>query len=281
MRSLLTHTRRLGRSLLLFLPIAFTFARTASADPPVVESDVVLAAKVSAAIAANPDLAGLNLTVDVVNRAAEIGGPVPDAAAVPKIEAAARTVPGVLSVRVTGWVTGAEDPLTAAVRKELAGPPAPATAKPALPTLVLVPRPDPATTTPPSALPRPAAAEPADGSVTAQRIPAAVANGFLLAPVGPNGVDPSAAPAPYGAIVYPTIPPQGVPVGTLTSGGTAVAIDAARTADPRFARLGVELRGGTAVISGLSVRLADAWDFAAAVRKVPGVERVVVGSVSR
>lgn len=248
------------RHLLIALTI-LTFARTASADPPSVESDVVLAAKVSAAIAANPDLAGLSLTVDVVNRAAEVGGPVPDLGAIPKIETAAKTVAGLLSVRVTGWVTAGEDPLKAAVRKELA-------ATPGLPSLVLVPRPESAPTTPRSALPR--AAEKPDAAVTAQRIPAA--NGFLLAPVGPTGADPQAPPA----ALYPTIPPPAVPVvpvGTLTSGGTAAGIDAARAADPRFARLTVDLRGGTAVIAGRSV---DAWDFAAAVRKVPGVERVVV-----
>lgn len=268
MTLLLKHTRRHGRLLLLFLLAAFTFARTASADPPTVESDVVLAAKVSRAIAANPDLAGLNLTVDVVNRAAEIGGPVPDAAAVPKIEAAAKTVPGVLSVRVTGWIAAPTDPLAEAVRKELAGPPAPAPAKPGLPSLVLVPRPEPAPTTPPTALPRPAALDEPNGAVTAQRIPAPVVSGFLLAPVASNGSD---LVTPVGTVATPTLPPQGVPVGTLTSGSTMAGIDAARTADPRFARLTVELRGGTAVVSG-----PGAWDFAAAVRKVPGVERVVV-----
>jgi hypothetical protein len=40
------------------------------------------------------------------------------------------------------------------------------------------------------------------------------------------------------------------------------------------------VKDGTATIGGRAKGHADAWDFAAHVRKLPGVERVIVGTVN-
>ena len=55
---------------------------------------------------------------------------------------------------------------------------------------------------------------------------------------------------------------------------TAAAL---RKADPRFARLTVELKpDGGLFVSGWSAKPSDVWDFATELRKVPGVVRVTV-----
>jgi hypothetical protein len=53
-----------------------------------------------------------------------------------------------------------------------------------------------------------------------------------------------------------------------------------RGANPKFSSLTVELRDGTLVIGGTAARAADAWEFAQALRRVPGVVRVAVGPVT-
>jgi hypothetical protein len=49
--------------------------------------------------------------------------------------------------------------------------------------------------------------------------------------------------------------------------------------DPRFARLTVEVRNGTAVIAGRARTHEAAWELAEEVRTWAGVERVAVGRV--
>ncbi|MFY7951584.1 MAG: hypothetical protein ACOVT5_03670, partial [Armatimonadaceae bacterium] len=49
--------------------------------------------------------------------------------------------------------------------------------------------------------------------------------------------------------------------------------------DPRYARLTVDVRGGTAVIGGQAKAHSAAWELAEQVRTWPAVERVVVGRV--
>ena len=105
---------------------------TAWADPPAVpppspaqaaDADAILAVKVTGALAADPALAGLSLTVDVMNRVAVVGGPVPDADTLPKIRAALATVPGLAMVKVSGWVAAPADPLAHRVGELLRKPP--------------------------------------------------------------------------------------------------------------------------------------------------------------
>jgi len=57
------------------------------------------------------------------------------------------------------------------------------------------------------------------------------------------------------------------------------AAEAARKADARFANLTVSFANGTLVIAGTAARVADAWDLAQELRRIPGVPRVALGSV--
>lgn len=256
MRALTAPARRHGLSILLGLLVA-----PAAAAPPAADSDPTLERRVRSALAADRELAGLVMMVSVVDRIAVVGGPVPDAAAAARVESAVRAVPGLADVRVECWVPAAgAEPLRKLVadrlrdeRPPLALDPRPAPS-PAPPLLALAPR--------PPEEPRPA------GTVTVQRIaaPAGLA-GLLLDPVTAGGVLP---------MPTPTIPAQAVPVAGPAS---VPAVPAALRRDPRFAGLTVEWRSGVAVIAGRAARHADAWAFADAVRRLPGVGRVVVGDV--
>jgi hypothetical protein len=134
------------------------------------------------------------------------------------------------------------------------------------------------------------------GKVTTARVadPGPTA-GFLLAPEPRDGrgsfgggyapprasvapAEPIDPPAPaYQPIPAPAVPTR--PVSEVRQPRERDPIAAARASDPRFAGLAVRFEGRTAVVSGRAARPADAWDFADAIRDVPGVARVVVGSV--
>ena len=87
---------------------------------------------------------------------------------------------------------------------------------------------------------------------------------------------PIASPAPTPAL--PTAP--GALTGTTTTAKPTdlkAAVAAIRKNDARFARLLVELKpDGGLFISGWSAKASDAWDFAAELRRIPGVSRVAV-----
>jgi hypothetical protein len=246
------------------LSIALVLLATpALAAPPAAVTDPVLEQRARAALTADRELTGLALMVSVVDRIAVVGGPVPDAAATARVEATVRSVPGLADVRVECWVPGGgEDPLRKLVTDRLRGD--------ARPPLALTPRPTADPDPPLLALaPRPTVEPlPTTGKVTVQRIaaPSAMAE-LLLAPVAAGGVLPMPAA---------TIPPQALPAAGPASVPTVLA---ALKRDPRFAGLTIEWRSGWAVIAGRAARDADAWAFADAVRKLPGVGGVVVGAV--
>jgi hypothetical protein len=256
------------------IALALLFAPAAAAGPPAAaDRDPALEVRARAALAADPELAGLPLMVSVVDRIAVVGGPVPGADLIDRIEAAVRRATGLSDVRVTCWVPATDDPLRRMVGDRLKG----AGSLP-VPPLALAPRPDPTPSPAPllALAPRPAEERTAADTVTVQRItaPPALA-GVLLDPVAPGGVLPM--PSPAGS--YPTIPSPAVPAAPVSGPGAVPAVLAALKQDPRFAGLTVELRSGAAVIGGRAGRHADAWEFASAVRKLPGVERVIVGDV--
>lgn len=235
------------------------------------DSDPLLTAKVRAALAAEPDLAGLNLLVSVTDRVAVVGGPVPDEALPARVEQVLRTVPGLAEVKVSCWVTPADDPLKDLVGKRLhAKAPPPAPAEPFTPPPLGIRNPAP---TPVATLPRTdeAKARPT-GTVTVQRV---VPFAFLLEPVTSTGaaITPLPMPAPTG---YPTIPPTTLPVDPAA---LDPLLAEARAKEPRFAGLVVSVKGGTAVISGRAASDRDAWEFARLVRRAGGVDRVVVDRV--
>lgn len=232
---------------LLAVAILVVTGTVAAADPfAAPDSDAVLTVKVRGALAADKELAGLNLLVSVADRVAVVGGGVPDKELTDRVEKAARSVKGLKEVKVECWVASVDDPLTKLVGDRLKDPLPVAPTKPRLPPVLSLTPPD----------------RRSDGTVTAQRIPATPA-GFLLDP------RPAVSELPY-----PTIAPPAVPTTPVDPIATAKA------REPRFATLTVELKDGTATIGGRAKSQSDAWDFAAHVRKLPGVERVVVGNVN-
>ena len=237
----------------------------------------MLGLKASAALASDPELAGLNLTIDVLNRVAVVGGEVPDESVVPKVRAILRKVPGLVDVKVSGWVPAQSDPLSDLVGEKLRGESKPQVAmKPApsnLPLLVVQPRADqvpqrplipPLLVLPQSncveivAQPKPQ--PPKDdqripGTVTVQRFSPATQSQWLMEPIAPS------------------LPM----VSSKTSLETSVA--ELRTSAERFAGLTIEFRSRVVVIGGQARVHEDVWDFASQLRKVPGVEKVIIGSV--
>ncbi|MBA4063364.1 MAG: hypothetical protein C0501_06560 [Isosphaera sp.] len=236
-------------------------ADPAAAPPAEVRvSDVVLARAALAALDADPDLAGVTVVVSVVDRVAVVGGPVATARQARRAEEVVRAVPGVAGVRNACFVTPGPDPLLRAVAGQL--------------TTVLPPRPvmfdlpGPLTGALPTPLPAPMAVDP--GAKTTVALRPAGEPGVLGAPVGPGGPRRPGDPAPA------------VAPGVLTAAGDGVpaAVAEVRRADPRFARLTAEFRDGTVVVGGSAPAAADAWDFAAKLRTIPGVTRVAVGVVN-
>ena len=263
MRALPARYRRHGLSVFLGLLVVTGL----SAAPPAAATDPALEQRTRSALAADRELAGLALTVSVVDRIAVVGGPVPDAATANRVETSVRAVPGLADVRVECWVPGGgEDPLRRLVADRLRGSDRP--------PLVLAPGPTPE---PPPvlalALAPPAREQPRPrDTVTVQRIAAPALADLLQAPVPRGG-----GPPPAGASA--TIPPTAVPVAPVAGAGSVPAVLAALRRDPRFAGLTVEWRSGAAVIGGRAARDADPWAFAEALRKLPGVGLVVVGTV--
>lgn len=267
------------------LPPAAPVAPPAAVAKPVAISDVALARTVLAAIDADPVLKDVNLIVSVVDRGAVIGGPVTTDDVKRRAEAVVRRVPGVESVKNVCFVQADPDPLLRAVAERMK-PGARPTAVAALPGVSVPPAaPDgfiqPVPPQPPSDL---LASAGAPGTVVAQ-LPTVPPVGVLGAPVAPAGpgavaqvqpLPPVASPAPAPAL--PTSP--GALTGSAAPARPAdvrAAVVAARKADTRFARLLVELKpDGGLFVTGWSATATDAWDFAAELRKVPGVVRVAV-----
>lgn len=260
---------------------AATAAHMFAADPlppaaPVAKavslSDVALARSVLAAFDADPVLKDVQILVSVVDRGAVIGGPVASEEIRKRAEAVVRAVPGVESVKNTCFVEAEPDPLLRAVAGQMKPGNRPTSA--ALPGVT----PPPAAAdgyipkVPPQASTELAALPPSK-TVVAQH------PSVLGAPV--NVLGAPVRPHPTGA---PALPPGGTPAPGALTGTTAAkpgdvmaAVAAVRAIDPRFARLTVELKpDGGVLVGGTVARAADAWDFAAAVRKVPGVVRVAL-----
>lgn len=245
--------------------------------------DDVVALRVRQALADHPSLAPhkLNLLVTVIDGVAVIGGPVPDEQLSRAIETVVAGVDGVARVKVTVWAVSParSDPLTARLEDKLnprpIAPPQPAV------TLSVpgdTPRPDPRPT----------------GSVTGRTH--AHPSPSLLQPPVQSGERTSRAPhvRPPGAEPpeYTPIPATNLPTEPVAEPLSATPVRAAAPRDPeratepdawkrdpRFAKLTVEVRNGTAVIGGRAAAHTAAWDLADEVRNWPTVERVVVGRV--
>lgn len=244
------------------------------------EPDELLAFQAKSALAADPVLAHVNLFVSVVDRVAVVGGPVPDAATMQQVERVLRGVPGLTEVKVRCWVALREDRFGERVREAMAQPPAP------LPPLVYPTTPGRLQVDPRLMAWNPdSASRGGNGSVVAQRPSQPPLSGFLLDPVvaGAKQLTPliPELPMPGGADTMPNIPPQRVPVSPVSNAAPTLEqqVGALRASDPRFGWLTIRLDNSTATVSGRAARFADAWDYAAALRKIPGIDRVIIGEV--
>jgi hypothetical protein len=211
-----------------------------------------LTVKAKAAIAADPLLKEVNPIISIVDRVAVVGGPVPSDAAAERIGEVLRRVPGLTDVRVSCWVETADDPLKRLVADRLG------------------------TTPPPHPVPRSYAQEPATlpdprpaAQVVAQRTTMGIGS-LLMDPVSPRSPNSPVRPQ------YPTIPAPAVPVRPKTN--LATAIEDILQADPRFSGLTAAVRGDAVVITGRAAEGA-AWDLADAIRRIPGVGRVVFSRI--
>ncbi len=245
-------------------------ARPSAAAPPAAKaaevSDVTLARAVLAAFDADPMLKDVNLVVSVVDRGAVIGGPVTGDDVKRHAEEVVRGIRGIQSVKNGCFVQPDPDPLLRAAASRLRSEPRRSTA--ALPGVALTP------TSPEGYLPPVLSRPPADAlasvnepkKTVVQRpsLPGVSVLGAPVSPVAPGTIH--TAPAPGSLTAAPARPAN-----------LRAAVTAIRDADARFARLAVERKpdGGLLVV-GWSAKASDAWDFAAQLRKIPGVTQVAV-----
>lgn len=251
----------------------------AAADPtPPGLSDVMLARGVLTALDAEAELRGVNIVVSVVDRVAVIGGPVVSARQAKRAEEVVRAVPGIEGVKNTCFVTPVPDPLLKAVADRLGS------SLPERPVMADLPGVLTGVVPPPSPFPPARSGESSrvvakPGTVVALRppLPPGGGIGVLGAPV--SAPQKGTVPVPP---VVPTVAP-GVLTGTVppAAGGDVLATAGElRKTEMRFAKLTVEIRDGVLVIGGSAPQAADAWDFAAKLRTIPGVTRVAVGTVA-
>jgi hypothetical protein len=273
------------------VPVVFADPPGRSGSAPVAASvpsaspDTLLARSAMAALDADPRLKDVTLLVSVVDRVAVIGGPVPSADHGRWAEERVRSVPGIADVKNHCFIQSRPDPLVRAVAGQLGPNPRPQT--PDLPPAVPGLRPTTTASTDVAVGPTPNPGAPAagpSGNSSTSLSPASDAGAFLLPPVSPGGSVPVPV-APAGANIPPPAPgvltggPQIPPVDPGRPESVLAAAEAVRRSDPRFAGLTVQLQGADLVIGGRAARASDAWDLSDALRRLPGVGRVVVGSV--
>ena len=270
-----------------------------AASIPSIPHDVLLARAAMTALDADPRLKQVTLIVSVVDRVAVIGGPVPTEEHGKWAEERVRGIAGIADVKNRCFVQTTPDPLVRAVADRLGSNPQPTTPK--LPPIMPGTKPAEPVGSAPTDTTIANAAKPAN-AVTALR-PAIDTAGVLLPPIranGPIAVNDSAPanknPAPIQATKLPDPPPvpgtsNPLPTGVLTATPSVPVVDpsrpesvlaganAIRRSDARFAGLTVELDRGVVVISGHAARASHAWDLSDAIRRVPGISRVVVGQV--
>lgn len=255
------------------------------AQPPATASrptDDALALRVRQALADDPTLAPhkLSLLVNVLDGVAVIGGPVPDVKLAPKIESAAGGVTGVVRVKVSVWaVAPASNPLADRLGEKLSDKPKPTPEVPAV-TLAMPFDPPAKPDVPAKPDPRPTA------GVAARPVnPPSI----LQSPVvsvehtaqAPHSRPPGAEPPEYTPIPATDLPTKPVlePPAPVRAAPPRDPEPEAWKRDPRFARLTVDVRNGTAVIGGRAKSHTAAWELAEEVRGWADVERVVVGQV--
>jgi hypothetical protein len=256
----------------------------AAADPARTPrtSDVVLARAALKALDDDPQLKDVNLVISVVDRVAVVGGPVATTDVARRAERVLRErVPGLVDVKSRCFEQSAADPLLRAVADNLKKPPAewqpPRPGE--LPGLVPHPVTGLAYTPPPrveSLLPAGAG----ENSVTSLKPPTGppAGGGVLLDPVRPDRLPVS--PVRPDTTSMANAPPAVLTTGSGRPGDLLLAAASVRRENPeKFGGLTAELKAGTLVIGGTARQAAHAWEYADALRRVPGMVRVAIGAV--
>jgi hypothetical protein len=254
-------------------------AALAAADPARSPrtSDVVLARAALKALDDDPQLRDVNLVVSVVDRVAVVGGPVPNPDAAKRAERVLRDkVPGLADVKNRCFEQKGGDPLIRMIADRRADP---LPIRDGLPGVI----PDPAGTMAFTPAPRPQnqfPAIPSDRSVTVLRPNTAPAAGVLLDPVRPDRlpVPPARPDSTNMAAAPPAV--LTTTTGSGRPGDLLLAAASIRRANPgKFGGLTAELRAGTLIVGGSARQAAHAWEYAEALRRVPGMVRVAVGTI--
>lgn len=247
--------RYIRRRFLFPAILGFTaFARLGSAyavDP----NDARLTLESRQSLNADEKLAALNLGVTVKAGVATLFGPVPSDELARRAEARVRVVTGLRNVRNDLHVVPPTEPdmrkLAAALEK--AGP-------------SRSPVPDPILTL------DPAGASPLPPKT--QRGPTPVSSLFSLAKSDPA----PATIAPAQPIGHGPIPPA-FPGEQPPANDPSAEIDKLRRSDNRYQGLQAKWSQGVVSINGSLKKWRDLWDFADAVAKLPGVDRVRIEKV--
>jgi hypothetical protein len=255
------------------LALLAALAIVSGAEPPQSSTsriqDVVLARAALAALDQTEELRGIHLVVSVVDGLAVIGGPVPSLQHAQRAEQVVRAVAGIRDVRNTCFVSEGPDPLLRAVTDKNWQEQRPSKAD--IPG-VWDHAPPPVSPFPLHGLAR----------TDSQRAKTVIAR--RPAEALPSGTEVLGAPvSPAGQPNYPTRDVPATAPGTLTAHTPDTVVMMVRRmqqSESRFAQLRVDWQEQTLWISGSAQRPEDAWDLAARLRQIPGVQRVVVGTIT-
>jgi hypothetical protein len=237
--------RRVSSFVVLVLMLLFAAPLTAS------DRDFELESKVHRALSANDPLKKLNLFVRVIDGKASLSGAVPSAELRQQALRIAEKVDGVLAVRGDGLYVASSGPK----------------AKP----MIVVPLEDRPTQTRSASPGSPPSDSRTPFSPTPSPRPADTGEQItLLAPEA--ALRPARAPEPARLTVNPRSAP---PVVALTP-----AVEGLRRNNPRFQQIRTQVRNATVYIYPGNTSGEDVMLFAQAVRRLSGVQHVIVASGS-
>ncbi len=265
----------------LGIAILGLLAASARATPPeknTLTADQELTLRIQTVLSTDSVLRSRNLIVSVVDGVAVIGGPLSSSAESEHLNQILKVVPGLSAVKLSVWIPEIEDPLRKQIADRLNG------VTPQRPVSI----PTPITPIPNRLVSK----EPATAAkVRIERYEPPVPMMALLLDPKPNAItrpkvidsaySPLPAPipaAPAGPPQYPTIPPPAVPV--VPGQDLDSAIEAVRKGDARFRDLTTQHQAGMITVGGSVTEFDDVWEFIRQVRKVPGVDRVVMGQLN-
>lgn len=218
-------------------------------------------------------LAPLNLGVSVRKGVATLWGPVTSAATALRALDCVRRLPGLDDVRSELYIVDDNNPSLPSP----AGPAVPPPATPPRPPARLVERSGTVTAAPGQTLSVPRVTlpvdprRPADEQPTRVQPPRASFTGSISFEPAVNAAQPSAISPPAAVL----LPPRPLDSNTRLY----AAVERLRQSDARFRHLQSSVRGGIVTLTGATPSGEDLMEFAQAVGRLPGVERVVLGDI--